>query len=550
MEAANVRRHLLPCARRCRGAAGAVLLALLALAGRAAAQSPANAGHAPREVAPAAQAPQAPAEPSFVLQGVRFSGATLFSEAQLQALAAPFIGRRVTLATLEDLARTVTQRYRAAGYALAQALVPPQEVADGVVGISVLEGRLGQVQVEVDPDAPLDEARAQGFVAGLRPGEPLRQEALGRAMLLLSDLPGVSPQASLEPGREPGSTDLALGIEGKRRWDLAFDADNHGSRATSKYRAGLQGRWNSPLRIGDNLDFRLQHGSGGGLTFGRLGYERPLGHDGHRAGLALSTLEYALGQDFAALDAHGRARIAELFTTYPFIRSRVRNLFGKLSLQRKWLEDHFDAVPLDDRKQINSLNLALNYESSDALLGGGFNSAGLGLSVGRLRLGSGQDDTQRRTAGRFAHLNYNLARLNALTPSTNLYLGLSGQFASKNLDSVEKVTLGGPNGVRAYAPSEATADEAHVFNAELRYSLTPDISLQGFWDWGRARLNRKPLPLDMVNTVTLHGAGVGAFWTARKGLVLRASLAWRGGTVGRSEADRNPRLYLQLSYAL
>src|SRR3546814_1066741 len=106
----------------------------------------------------------------------------------------------------------VTDLYLRRGYYLAQAVLPVQEVVDGVVEISVVEGRLGQVTVQVDPKAPIDEARVRAMLAPLQPGQPLHRERYERAMLLLSDLPGLRVQSAIEPGLEPGTTDLTVQI--------------------------------------------------------------------------------------------------------------------------------------------------------------------------------------------------------------------------------------------------------------------------------------------------------------------------------------------------
>lgn len=503
---------------------------------------------APKLPAPAA-APAALAArgASFTLNRVRFVGATVFSDAELQALAAPQIGTAVTLADLEALAQRITERYRAAGYALAQAVVPAQEVSAGAVEISVLEGRLAQIRTEVDAAAPIGEAQVRAIAGRIALGQPLRERELSRTILLLSDLPGVRAEASLEAGEEAGSTDLIIGAMPDARLDLSVDADNHGSKSTSEYRIGVQGRWNSPLRIGDNLDLRLQLGSGGALSFGRIGYERPLGSDGLRTGLAFSSVEYALGGEFAGLDATGSARVLDLSLTYPLIRSRAQNLFAKALVQRKLLEDSLTA----SHKRMSGASFALNYEASDTFFGGGYNAAGITVLFGDLRLdAASRAGDLRETEGGFAHVNYNLSRLNAIGPQTTVFVGLAGQVAGRNLDSVEKVSLGGPRGVRAYAPSEISADEGHILNAELRFSVTPELSLQGFYDWGMARRNHSPDDaFDLDNRIALRGYGLGVFWGAANGFSLRASLAWRGSRVGEID-DRSPRLYVQLSKSL
>lgn len=552
---------------RLRGVALGVLAMgnTLALPQTAFAQTPPSAGGVLRETAPApttippspdvVPAPSAPAAPAAVapggpavpLKAIRFTGNSVFSVEELQPLVAERIGQSNTLADLEALAMRVTEKYRNAGFMLAQAIVPVQDVTSGEVEISVFEGVLGKVRLEVDPAAPIRPAVIERIVSRLKPGQPLHSRTLERVMLLLSDLPGIAPQAALEQGEDSGTTDLVIVIGPERRWDFSVDADNHGSRSTGEYRIGMLGRINSPLRLGDNLDARIQLGSGGGLTYGRLGYELPVGGEGTRIGVAYSRLEYELGKDFAKLEGSGQADVVELTMTHPLIRSRARNLFGKLGWQEKWLDDR--QLGTNNGKRLRSLNFGLAYEQRDRLLGGGYTSASLTAFLGDLSFDSKAqyDNDTHRTEGHFEHWNYTVSRLNALTGKMNLFFGITGQFTDKNLDSAEKVALGGPRAVRAYAPSEATVDEGHVANLELRYSLLPEVSLHGFYDWGWGRVNRRPLAGDGDNDISLRGYGLGAFWGNASGFALRTSVAWRATARGSADADRVPRLYVQLT---
>lgn len=514
---------------------------------------PAKPEAAPLPGAPAEQKPAPPAAgPRVPLKAVRFSGNTVFSNDELQTLVAGSIGQSLGLSDLEALAQRVSQKYRAAGYMLARAIVPVQDVTRGEVEISVIEGLLGKVRVEVEPGAPIRPEVVERIASRLKPGRPLHGRTLERVMLLISDLPGISPQASLEEG-DAGSSDLLITVGPQRRWDLALDADNHGSRSSGEYRAGMTGRVNSPFMIGDNADLRLQLGSGGGLAYGRLGYELPLGADGVRAGASWSRLDYQLGKEFAPLDASGTADVLDLTATYPLIRSRARNLFGKLGWQEKWLDDKQAATGVATGKRLRGLNLGLAYEMRDGWLGGGYTSASASVFAGDLAL---ESESQRnldrgglRTEGRFNHFNYAVSRLNALPGHFNLFFGITGQFADKNLDSAEKIALGGPRAVRAYAPSEATVDEGHVANLELRYSVMPELSVHGFYDWGWGRFNHDPVPGSGDNDISLRAFGVGAFWGGAAGFTLRTSLAWRAGERGSSGPDRVPRWYLQLGKA-
>src|SRR3546814_16838305 len=104
-----------------------------------------------------------------------------------------------------DVCSSDLDLYLRRGYYLAQAVLPVQEVVDGVVEISAVEGRLGQVTVQVDPKAPIDEARVLALLAPLPPRQPLHRARDERAMLRSSDQPGRRAPPARDPGWDPGT---------------------------------------------------------------------------------------------------------------------------------------------------------------------------------------------------------------------------------------------------------------------------------------------------------------------------------------------------------
>lgn len=549
------------------------LAALMLAAPSLQAQTPPNAGSALRDTAPRSAPPVTPPPaplalpaiapapqagpgtqggPTFVLRQVSFSGNSVFSAQTLAALVADQIGRQVGFADLQALAARIADHYHAAGYVLTQVVLPPQDVGAGQVQFSVVEGRLGQVRIERLAEIPMQESVVRSTVAGLKPGQPLNRRELERAMLLLSDLPGLAPQSSLESGNEPGTFDLVIELKPASRTNFSIDADNYGSRATGEYRLGGFVRFNSPLRLGDNLDMRLLTSSGKGLSFGRIGYEVPLGYDGLRAGMSYSHLDYELGKELAPLDATGRADVYEFSLNHPLLRSRLRNLFARVSFEHKDLNDRIGVVAQSSGKTIESLGAGVVYEERDSRFKGGFTSAGLTLYFGKLKIGSAPDLALDQapgglhTNGHATRLVYQLSRLQSVSAQTSVLLALAGQWASHNLDSAEKLAAGGPRAVRAYTSAAGLGDEVHVLNAEYRWSFRPEAAASLFYDTGWVRaIHRDPLP-GTPNRATLRGYGLSMYWNARPGLQMHASLAWRGTPREPGEANRNPRLYAQV----
>ena len=129
---------------------------------------------------------------------------------------------------------------------------------------------------------------------------------------------------------------------------------------------------------------------------------------------------------------------------------------------------------------------------------------------------------------------------------------VSGQFASKNLDTSEKMELGGTGAVRAYPEGEAYADEGYVLKLEAR-RLLPKFSerlagrlqLVGFFDTGTVTLN-KHVWSPGQNSKTFSGIGIGLNWFKTNNFAITADFAYKvGDTVAASAPDAKNRFWIQ-----
>lgn len=512
---------------------------------------PGRPSAAPRLLPAEGSRPAARAESAvkFRLEAVRFSGNSVFSDEVLGNFFAQRIGKEVSLTDLQTVVEAISEHYRARGYFLAQALIPAQEIVGGRVEVSVVEGTLGKLRIERTEGLEIDDDVIRGFLAGLQPGKPLNERDVERAMLLLSDLPGGRFRSAIEEGETPGTVDLIIETAPGRRFAGQAEVDNHGMRSSGEQRLGAGMRVASPSGIGDNLDLRLQLTSAARTLFGRVGYERPLGFTGTRLGFGYSQLGYALGPPFAELGAEGYARVFDVTMLRPLLRSRGATLVGTLQLQRKWVSDRYTGLTpeLEFQRDISSLVSSLAYDVRDQWLGGGFSSLSVSLALGNVgianetaRSSDSATDSGRGTRGSFAKLNFSANRLQSLSGPWLLFAGLSGQVASRNLDNAERFGLGGPRAVRAFAPGAVVGDEGLLGSVELRYSVTPEVTLSAFYDAGWARINHDPMASVPDNTRSLRGGGLGLYWGRAASFQFQGSVAWRNG--GAPQGDAQPRV--------
>jgi hemolysin activation/secretion protein len=491
-------------------------------------------------------APPAPEGDRVHVARLRITGATVFSEAELHALVADAEGRELSLGELRGLAERVTRHYRSQGYPLARAYLPAQEVVGGEVQLAVLEGRLGEVRI--DNTAGVGGA-ALAPLAQLRSGEATRSDALERNLLLLSDLPGVEVKSTLRPGATLGASDLLVEVAPGRRVAGSVDVDNFGNRFSGEYRAGGTLSFNNPLRVGDQATMRALF-SDERMTYLRAAYQFPVNGQGTRVGVALSDLRYRLAKDLAPLQAEGDAQSASLYAMHPVVRSRTFNLNAVVQYDRLKLQDRIKTAATVVDKTLGNWSLGFTGDLQDRFAG--INSFSGMYTAGDLELdpvSRALDASTAGTSGSFGKSSFTWLRLQRLNDRAVLYLSGTAQFASKNLDSSQKLALGGAYAVRAYPQNEAPGDKGYVATMEVRHDLPASAlgawQVSAFLDTGHVTFNKRAWAAG-ANSRTLSGAGIGISATLPPQWYLKASLAWKlGSQRPTSDVDRSPRVWLQ-----
>jgi hemolysin activation/secretion protein len=512
---------------------------------------------------PAEPKPALPVSPQLrvLVKEFTFTGNTIYSDDQLRAVTNEFLNKELDFEGLNDAATAVRAYYRSRGYFLAQAYLPQQAIRNGVVQIGVIEGRIGQVELERKPSVTISDRLLAGIVAThLKQGEIITETGLERPLLLINDLPGAQVTSEIRPSRTIGAADLRVNVDQVQdRFNGFVDADNYGNRFTGEYRIGANLNWNSPLHYGDQATFR-GFVSDEGMWFTRFAYLVPVGYYGTRLGASYSKFEYELSKDFASLQANGEGEVKSIYAFHPVVRTRNSNFIAQLSYEDKRLIDRVESTGSLEQRDISDWKLGAVGDFRDGFLGGGLNAYAITYTVGNLGIAppavaaaDAAAGTGRNTLGDFRKINIDGRRLQRITDNASFLLAFSGQRASKNLASAEKMSLGGPNGVRAYPVGEATADDAVIVTAEARYIvpgvklLNGDFTASGFIDYGLAKLNHEPLPSDAENYRELTGAGFGLSAGRDGDFIVRSSIAWRvtQSLPQSDKADRTPRVWVQ-----
>lgn len=483
---------------------------------------------APRR-SPAGQEAASTDEGKVLIKQIEFMGASSQMEGAILELTRSRLNQSLSFSEIQLLAEEVSTFYRKQGYFLAHVLVPVQDISGGKLTLQVIEGRLSQGSTGVTV-AGSQRSSAQRIENTLRASldseAGLNEYELERGILLLNDLPGIKATVMVEPGQEAQTSRLVATVKEGSRIRGAVSLDNAGNRYTGAFRSGLSLYADNLTGEGDQLAAQYSKSVNGDFSYGRLAYSRPVGYSGLILGVSASSVDYASGKELESLDAQGNARSFALNAQYPLIRSRATNLFLSTSLENRLVRSQTLGIAVTD-KRFDAVSVGINGDYSDSFMGSGISSAGLLLTHGRLdldrlpgALAADQGINGPRTQGDYERLNFNATRLQSLTQSTVAQVSLNGQYATQNMDSGEKIALGGPLGIKAYPAGEALGDRGLVLSMEVRTVLAKavrfagvqvgDIQLSAFHDVGRvSQFDQAPATLSTPKTYLLRDIGVG-----------------------------------------
>jgi len=512
----------------------ALLLAFSPLAAQAAGLVAPNAGSILQQVQPLM--PQAPSStgtgltieqeggaklpPSspFEVKSIQITGNALFDSATLHALVADAEGKTLTLPALDELAGRITDYYHGHGYPLARAFIPAQTIKYGMVRIEVIEARYGKILLDNRSRAHGDLLEAT--LSSLQGGQLIGQEQMDHALLLLSDVPGVEIEATLKPGESVGTSDLLVETKPGPAVSGNASLDDFGNRYTGRGRAGGTVTFANPLHHGDTLSFSGLS-SGKEMNYMRVAYDSLLNGPGTRMGASYSSLNYVLGDTLASLDGHGSAQVSSLWAKHPLLRSRELNLYGQIQFDQMVLRDHLDTTSIRTDRHLNNWTASLSGDGRDTRLSAdAITTWNVGWTSGAVVFDDGTaglaDASTAKTRGGFQKLNVSLARLQSLGQRDALYLSFAAQQADGNLDSSQKMAVGGPYTVRAYDMGAVSGDTGYLLGAEFRHELGQAWLGQwqavAFADSASLAVN-KYVWVAGTNSATLSGVGAGVNWT-------------------------------------
>jgi hemolysin activation/secretion protein len=466
--------------------------------------------------------------PLFVLRKVSVGGAHALAPDALARAYQPYLGKKVSQADLAAMADAISETYRAQGFHLSRAIVPPQDVAAGRIRVQVIEGSIAELVVKGEG------VETFGVRAALQPvlaESPARLDTLQRQMLLLNDRPGLRILDTQldEIGTATGRFRLIVQVQTWRVY-LSAGLDNLGSASVGPWQAYGTAAFNSIGVAGDTLAVNLSTvpTDPSELKFGRIAYDVPIGIDGIRIGGSAFHSDVSPGDDRRQFDERTRTDNVEVRGSFVPLKSQTQSLTLTLSaaMTEAASDDVFGAIYRD---HVRTLGLSADYWLKDSFKG--TNSLTVGFRQGLNVLGASQDGddflSRYGASGQFSVINAWYTRLQTLNDAWSIKLAGAGQFASAPMLLSQQFYLGGAAFGRGYGGAEISGDNGIAGSIELRFDQAVNFAylnhyqLYGFLDTGAVWNHGYGL----ADGASLASVGAGIRLTLRDQLQLGLALA-------------------------
>lgn len=478
----------------------------------------------------------------------------------ITSITSRYENKELTLAEMNGIAEEITTAYRNEGYLVAYALVPQQEISDGVLQIAVIESKIGEISVTGNTSYSTD--FIQKHLQKVEKDPSLREGTLVRALLLLNDYPSLDVKATLKAGKDFGTTDITAQVKDSRPLSGSLSYDNFGSDTTSKSRLIAEVNIGNLITSGDLLMLRGLTGLDKidleNLSHGRLEYIIPVMYNGTKVGIYYTNSIYEAGEKYTILDIQGKAHVAGAYVTHPLVKTRNTSLDVRFGFDYKDIYQYMlDETTSADK--IRVFNLGLNYNFVDGFYGRNILNLTYYQGVRDLFGGNGESDpgTSRMNAdGQFSKGTLELARIQKLPGYNYFILRASGQYSNDDLFVAEQFFLGGVGSVRGFSPSLLSGDKGYFISGELyiappypetkifNQNLGDTFKLVLFADHGGVFKNDVQPGEDKDDYLTSIGAGLRLYITK----YISARLDWAVPKMDGHFETSDSETYLQLVF--
>ncbi|BAZ06820.1 ShlB/FhaC/HecB family hemolysin secretion/activation protein [Calothrix sp. NIES-3974] len=422
--------------------------------------------------------PQTPPPPSqidesavpsriFVKQFV-VEGSTIYKPEKFAEILEKYTNRELSFVELLEARSQITKLYVDNGYVTTGAIIPPQEIKDGIVKIQVIEGELEAIKVSGVSRLNPNYIRSRLQYSIRKPvNVPQVLEALRTLQLdpLIENL-----SAELGAGVRPGTNVLEVRIQEADSFRTEIVLDNGRSPSVGTFRRRVQISEGNLLGWGDGLSVGYTNTDGSNAF--DASYSLPINPRNGTINFSYSvTANNVIEAPFNDLDIVSNSRTYELTYRQPLYQRPSGEFTIGFTASRRESETSLLDTPFplspgaDDqgRVRVSALRFFQEWSQRD--------TTQVFAARSQFSIGVGAFDAtinDNAPDSRFYLWRGQAQWVRLLAPDTLLLIRGDAQIADRPLLSSEQFGLGGLGSVRGYRQDFLLTDNGAIFTTEVR----------------------------------------------------------------------------------
>ena len=481
----------------------------------------------------------------FRISSIRIVGATVVDDEVLASKFTGLLDRQITAAELRAALDQANLVYAQAGYALGRAYIPVQVLQGGVLIVRIVEGFVGEIQIEAAD--PAVRRMVEGFSRRIVAERPLRTATLERYLLLINDIPGVKLGGQIKSMNVyTGAATLALTLDSDK-FTVSTAVDNRANLDNAPFQAYLTGALNNLLGFGDVLSLTgLASPEIDKQQYFRAAFSTFIGTDGLRASIGAAYAKSEMPDLPPGIELISTSKQVDFLLSYPVIRATKQTLTA-----------FFGAYFTDAQNELNGFTFtedavrATHIGASYAARIDERFSLGTHLRVtqGFSVLGAGPDNALHSRLGatpNFTKVQSGANLSYAATERLLLTFRAEGQYSPDSLFSSEEIGFGGARFARGYNNSEISGDSG--LGASIQASYRFDVDMLGGWSVTPYTFvdhaNVWNTDIDLQGDARLLSTGVGVTLSNRRWLSVGLELDKPINRVPAARSNKDPRLFV------
>jgi hemolysin activation/secretion protein len=438
-------------------------------------------------------------------------GSSIFTPQELHQAVKSYLNRPLTLPELFQARSIITKLYTDQGYVSSGAYIPPQELNNGKVKITVLEGKLEGVNVSGTKHLSSNYISSRIEAAA---GKPINVDALLWALQLLRLDPLIeNVSAELSAGINPGTSLLDIKIKEADVFHVSTNFNNSRSPSVGTMERSVGINHGNLFGFGDQLN--LEYANTQGSDAFDLAYGFPINTKNGTIKAAFGVNSNNVIEDpFTAIDIESKSRYYELSLRQPILLKPNREFALGMSLshidsETFLMNDKFylsRGANDDGETKISAVRLFQEFVNRNDQEVLAFRSQfNLGIDALNATINNNEPDST------FVSWRGQSQWVRRLDEDFLFLLRGDAQLSGGGLVPLEQFRVGGVNSTRGYRQDLSLGDNGLFASAELRIPVARLKKFDGlvqvnpFFDLGTV-WNSEDIE---ITNATLPALGVG-----------------------------------------